>query len=100
MLEIGMALASTKSKASDANTIQATSDDIDALWDKICVYIVPGKARPNLNGLGIVAYDDVIESGHRDVYTRGWRKAKVASVPTAFHCKRHAIWSDLLKLLA
>jgi hypothetical protein len=70
-LEIGMTLASTKSKAGDANTILATSDDIDALRDKICVYIGPGKAGSNLNGLGIVADDDVIESGHRDVYTPG-----------------------------
>jgi hypothetical protein len=70
-LEIGMRLASTKSKASYANTIQATSDNIDALRDKICVYIGPGKAGPNLDSLRIVADYDVIESGHRDVYTRG-----------------------------
>jgi hypothetical protein len=89
-----MTLASTMSKASDADTIQAASDDIDALRDKICVYIGPGKAGPNFNSLRIVADDDVIESGHRDVYTPGGRKrrkARVASVPTAFHCKRHAI---------
>ena len=66
-----MGLASTKSKASDANTIQATPSNINALRNKICVYISPGKAGPDLDSLRIVADDDVIKSGHRDVYTRG-----------------------------
>jgi hypothetical protein len=48
-LERGMALASTKGKASDADTIQATSDNIEPLGDKICVHISPGKACPDLD---------------------------------------------------
>jgi hypothetical protein len=95
-----MALASTKSKASDADTIKTTSYNIEALGNKICVHISPGKSRPNLNSERIFANDDVIEPGHRDVYTWGRRKARVGSVPTTFHCKRHMICGDLLKLLA
>jgi hypothetical protein len=66
-----MALASTKSKASDANAIRATSDNIEALGDEISVHIGPRKARPNFDGLTTFADDDVIEPGHRDVYTCG-----------------------------
>ena len=69
--ERGITLASTKSKASDANTIQATSNNIEALGDKIRVHIGPGEACPNLDSLRMVADDDVIEPGHRDVYTWG-----------------------------
>ena len=70
-LEIEMTLASTKSKASNANTIQATSDNIDALGDKICVYIGPGKTCPDFDSLGTVAHDDIIEPSHRNMYTWG-----------------------------
>jgi len=66
-----MALASAKSKASDANAIRATSDNIEALGDKISVHIGPRKARSNLDSLITFADDDVIEPGHRDVYTCG-----------------------------
>jgi hypothetical protein len=66
-----LALASTKSKASDANTIHPSSDNIEALRDKICVHIGPGKARPDLDGPRIFADDGVIEAGHRDMYTWG-----------------------------
>jgi hypothetical protein len=67
----GIVLASTKSKASDTNTIQATSDNIEALRDKISVYIGPCKPCPNFDSLIIFADDDFIEPGHRDVYTWG-----------------------------
>jgi hypothetical protein len=66
-----MALTSTKSKASDTNTIRASSDNIEALGDEISVHIGPQKARPNLDSLITFADDDVIEPGHRDVYTCG-----------------------------
>jgi hypothetical protein len=66
-----MALTSTKSKASDANTIRAAFDNIEALGDEISVHIDPRKARPNLNSLITFADDDVIEPGHRDVYAYG-----------------------------
>jgi hypothetical protein len=95
-----MALASTKSKASDADTIQATSDNIETLGNKVCVHISPGKARPNLYSLRIFANDNVVEPRHRDMYTWGRRKARVGSLPTTFHRKRHTICGDLLKLLA
>jgi hypothetical protein len=67
----GTVLASTKSKASNTNTIQATPDDVEALRDKICVYIGPCKPCPDFDGLIIFADNDFIEPGHRDVYTRG-----------------------------
>ena len=63
-------LASTKSKASDTNTIQATSDNIKALGNKICVYVGPCKPCPDFDGF-IFAEDDVIEPGHRDVDPSG-----------------------------
>ena len=66
-----MTRAPTKSEAGDANTIYATSDNIEALGDKISVHIRPRKACPNLNSPRIFADDDVIEPSHRDVYT--WR---------------------------
>jgi hypothetical protein len=66
-----MALTSTKSNTSDANTIRATSDNIEALGDEISVHISPRKARPNLDSLTTFADGDVIEPGHRDVYTCG-----------------------------
>jgi hypothetical protein len=66
-----MTLASTKGEASDANTIYATSDNIEAPRDKIRIHIGPGKACSNLNSPRIFADGDVIEPGHRDVYTLG-----------------------------
>ena len=93
-----MSLASTQGKASDANTIHATADNIEALRDKIFVHIGPGKACPDLDGPGIFADDDVIEAGHRDMYTFGRRKARVDIVSTTFHRERHASLGDLLKL--
>ena len=62
---------SPKSKTGDANTIDATSDNIKAFRDKICIHISPGKACSNLNSLRIFAYCDVFEPGHRDVYALG-----------------------------
>jgi hypothetical protein len=67
----GTALASTESEASDANTIQATSDNIEAFGDKIFVHIGPRKARPNLDGPRVFTDDNVIEPGHRDVNPSG-----------------------------
>jgi hypothetical protein len=93
-----MALTSTKSKASDANTIRASSDNIEALGDEIFVHIGPRKARPNLDSLITFADDDVIEPGHRDVYTCGWWKAWVGGVSRTFHCEWDAIFGYLLKL--
>ncbi len=61
-------LASTKGEAGHANTIQATSDNIEALRDKIRVYIGPCKPCPDFDSLTIFADDDVIEPGHQDVY--------------------------------
>ena len=66
-----MSLASTQGKACDANTIHASSDNIEALRDKIFVHIGPGKACSNLDGPSIFADDDVIEAGHRDMYALG-----------------------------
>ena len=66
-----MTLASPKSKACDANTIHATSDNIEAPRNKVCVHIGPGKACPNFDSPRIFADGDVVESGHRDVYTWG-----------------------------
>jgi hypothetical protein len=93
-----MALTSTKGKASDANTIQATSDNIEAVGDEISVHIGPRKARPNLDSLATFADGDVIEPGHRDVHTCGGRKAWVGGVSTTFHRKWDAIFGYLLKL--
>jgi hypothetical protein len=62
-----IALASTESEASDADTIQATSDNIEALGDEIFVHIGPRKARPNLDSTTVFTDDNVIEPGHRDV---------------------------------
>ena len=69
--EMGMSLASAESKASDANTVYATSSNTEALRDKICVHIGPGKAGPNLDSPRIFANSDVIEPGHRDLYAWG-----------------------------
>jgi hypothetical protein len=69
--ESGTALASTEREASDANTVQATSDNIETLGDKISIHVGPGEARSNLDSPMIFADDDVIEPGHRDVYTWG-----------------------------
>jgi hypothetical protein len=66
-----MSLASTQGKASDANTIHATADNIEALRNKVFVNIGPGKACPDLDSPGISADGDVIEAGHRDMYTLG-----------------------------
>ena len=66
-----MVLTSAKSKASDANTIHTTSDNIEALGDEISVHIGPRKARPNFDSLVTFADDEVIEPGHRDVYACG-----------------------------
>jgi hypothetical protein len=94
----GTALTPTKGKASDANTIQATSDNIEAVGNEISVHIGPRKARPNLDSLTTFADGDVIEPGHRDVYTCGRRKAWVGGVSTTFHCEWDAIFGYLLKL--
>jgi hypothetical protein len=64
-----MKLTSPKSKAGDANTIDATSDNIKALGDKIRIHIGPCEACSNLDSLRIFADCDVFEPGHRDVYT-------------------------------
>jgi hypothetical protein len=64
-----LALASTKNKAGDANSIHASSGDTEALRDKICVHIGPGKACPDLDGPGIFVDGDIVEPGHRDMYT-------------------------------
>jgi len=61
-------LTSTKSKASNANAIQATSDNGETLGDKMCVYVGPCKPCPNFDSLIIFANYDVIEPGHRNVY--------------------------------
>jgi len=67
--ESGTALASTEREASDANTVQATSNNIETLGDKIFIHVGPGKARSNLDNPMIFADDDISEPGHRDVYT-------------------------------
>jgi len=72
----GIALASTESKASDANTIQATSDNIEALGDEIFVQIGPREARPNLDSPTVFTDDNVIELGHRDVNPWGLTNLK------------------------
>jgi hypothetical protein len=59
-----MALTSSKSKASDANTIQATSENIEALGGEISVHVGPCKARPNLDSMTTFTDDDIIEPGH------------------------------------
>ena len=67
----GVTLTSTKSKACDTDTIQATSDNSEALRNKILVHIGPCKPCPDFDSLIIFTNDDVVEPGHRDVYTRG-----------------------------
>jgi hypothetical protein len=68
---MGVLLASNESEVSDANTVYATSSNTEALRDKICVHISPGKTCPDLDSPRIFANDDVIEPGHRDLYTWG-----------------------------
>jgi len=69
--EGGMGRTPSEGKASDASPVNASSDNIETLWDEIGVHIGPRKARSNLNSPIIFADDDVIESGHRDLYTSG-----------------------------
>jgi len=42
----GATLTSTKGKASHTNTIQATSDNIEAFRDKISIYMVHVSSAP------------------------------------------------------
>jgi hypothetical protein len=95
----GIVLASTNSKASNTNTIQATSDNIEALRDKICVYIGPCKFCPDF-GLIIFANDDFIEPGHRRYVHLVDEKPGLVGMATAFYRKRNAICSNLLELSA
>jgi hypothetical protein len=91
-------LASTKGQASDANAIQATSDNIEALWDEVIIDIGPGKPSPDLDRPRVFTDDNLLEPRHGYVYAAGWRKAAIDSMTTTFDRERHAIKIDLLKL--
>jgi hypothetical protein len=91
-------LASTKGQAGDANAIQATSDNIEALWDEVFIDIGPGKPCPDLDRPRVLMDGDLPEPRHGYVYAVGRRKAAIDSMSTTFDCERHAIEVDLLKL--
>jgi hypothetical protein len=59
------------SKASDADTIQAIFDNIEAPRDEIFVHIGPRKARSNLDSPTVFTDDNVIELNQRDVNSWG-----------------------------
>jgi hypothetical protein len=63
-----VALTSTKGQASDTNPIQATSDNIEALGDKVPIDICPGQPCPNVDSHRVFMNDNIPESGHGYVY--------------------------------
>jgi len=63
-----VALTSTKGQASDTNAIQATSDNIEALGNKVIIDICPGQPCPNVDGHRVFMKENISESGHRYVY--------------------------------
>jgi hypothetical protein len=95
---VGIELTSTKGQASNTNTIQATSDNIETLGDKVLINLGPGKPCPNVDCLRVFMNDNFPESGHGYVHAFGRRKAKVDGMSTALNRKGHASLAYLLKL--
>jgi len=97
-LDEGIALTSTKGKASHANTVQATANNIEAPGNKVCVHHGPGKPGANLDSSEVFMNDNVLEPSHRYVHAKGRRNSRVEGVSTTFNCKWHASEADLVKL--
>jgi hypothetical protein len=97
-LDEGIALASTKGKASHAYSGQATANNIEALGNKVRIHLGPGKPGANLDSSKVFMNDDVLEPGHRYVHAKGRGKSRIGCVSTAFDCKWHAREANLVKL--
>jgi uncharacterized protein YydD (DUF2326 family) len=70
-LKEGVSTCLHKGQASDANAIQATSDNIEALWDEVIIDIGPGKPCSDLNRLRVFMNRNFIETRRGYVYAVG-----------------------------
>ena len=62
---------SAKGKTGDADTIDATPDDVETLGDEVGVYFCPGEPRSDFDGLLFLVDNDVVKIDHRDLDTMG-----------------------------
>jgi hypothetical protein len=91
-------VTSTKCETGEADRTTATSNNVDALGDRVLVDLRPGKSRANLHCPRVFVDDNVLKFGQRDVYTRGRRESGIEGVTTAFDRKWGARQGDLTKL--
>jgi hypothetical protein len=91
-------LTSTKGQASNTNTIQATSGNIEAPGGYVFIDLGPGKPCSDVDRPRVFMNDNFLESGHGYGYPFGRRKAGVGRMSAALNWKGHASLADLLEL--
>lgn len=69
--QAGRVPTSAKDKTADADAVEATPNDVETFGDEVLVHFCPGKPRSDFDGPLFLVEDDVFETGHRDVDTRG-----------------------------
>ena len=89
---------SAKGKTTDADTVDATPDNAQTLGDEVRVHICPSEARTDFDSPLFLIEDDIFETGHRDLDTRGRGKPRVSGMSRTFDRKRSACEAKLPKL--